>query len=60
MSLQTLIFDHNLIGPIGGDCLFNYFKSNSYISLRALDLGYNGLTREGTELLISFVKKMKN
>ena len=54
-SLQTLIFDHNLIGPIGGDCLFNYFKSNSYINLKSLDIGYNGLTREGTELLISFI-----
>ena len=57
ISLQTLIFDHNLIGPIGGEYLFNYFKSNSHISLKTLDLGYNGLTREGTELLISFVKK---
>ena len=55
-SLQTLIFDHNLIGPIGGDALFTYFKSNQYISLRALDLGYNGLTKEGTEILGSFVK----
>ena len=55
-SLQTLIFDHNLIGPIGSDCLFNYFKSNSYLNLKTLDLGYNGITREGTEILISFIK----
>lgn len=55
-SLHTLIFDHNLIGPIGGDALFTYFKSNQYISLRTLDLGYNGLTKEGTEILGSFVK----
>lgn len=55
-SLQTLIFDHNLIGPIGGDYLFIYLKSNIYLSLRALDLGYNGLTKEGTEQLASFVK----
>lgn len=55
-SLQILIFDHNLIGPIGGDCLFNFFKSNQYISLKTLDLGYNGLTKEGTEVLGSFAK----
>ena len=55
-SLQTLIFDHNLIGPIGGDCLFKHFKSNPYLNLKALDIGYNGITREGTEGLISFIK----
>ena len=55
-SLQTLIFDHNLIGPIGSDYLFNYFKSNIHLNLRTLDLGYNGITKEGTEQIGSFVK----
>lgn len=59
-SLLTLIFDHNLIGPIGGDCLFKYFKSNSYISIKSLDIGYNGLTREDTELLVSFITNNQN
>ena len=55
-SLQTLIFDHNLLGPIGSDYLFNYFKSNIHLNLRTLDLGYNGITKEGTEQIGSFVK----
>ena len=55
-SLQTLIFDHNLIGPIGGDYLFNYLKSNQYLNIQSLDLGYNGLTKEGTETLGSYAK----
>ena len=59
-SLLTLFFDHNLIGPIGGDCLFKYFKSNSYISIKSLDIGYNGLTWEDTELLVSFITNNQN
>jgi len=55
-SLHTLIFDHNLIGPIGGDCLFNYLSSNQYLNIRALDLGYSGLTHEGADLLVNFAK----
>jgi len=55
-SLHTLIFDHNLMGPIGGDCLFDYLTSNQYLNIKALDLGYNGLTHEGASLLINFVK----
>ena len=56
-SLKTLIFEHNLMGPIGGDCLFKYLISNPYLNLIAFELGYNGLTHEGTELLVDFIKK---
>lgn len=55
-SLTTLIFDHNLIGPIGGDSLFNYLQSNQYLKIKSLDLGFNGLTHEGAEILVKFVK----
>lgn len=53
-SLQTLIFDHNLIGPIGGEYLFNFLKSNPHLNIKSIDIGYNGLTKEGTEFLGSF------
>ena len=56
-SLKTLIFEHNLMGPIGGDCLFKYLISNPYLNLIAFEIGYNGLTHEGTELLVEFIKK---
>ena len=55
-SLKTLVFEHNLMGPIGGDCLFQYLLSNPNLNLKAFDLGYNGLTHEGTELLVNFIK----
>lgn len=56
-SLKSLILNHNLIGPIGGDSLFSYLESNQYLSIQTLDIGYNGLTNEGTEFLVNFVKK---
>ena len=55
-SLKTLIFEYNLMGPIGGDCLFKYLISNPNLNLKSFELGYNGLTHEGTELLVNFIK----
>jgi Ran GTPase-activating protein (RanGAP) involved in mRNA processing and transport len=44
------------MGPIGGDCLFKYLISNHNLNFIAFELGYNGLTHEGTELLVGFIK----
>lgn len=55
-SLHTLSFHHNLLGPIGVDYLFNYLISNRYMNLKSLEIGYNGITKEGTEYISKYIK----
>ena len=55
-SLDTLILHHNLLGPIGIDYLFNYLISNKHMNLKSLEIGYNGITKEGTEYISKYIK----
>ena len=55
-SLHTLSLHHNLLGPNGADYLFNYLISNKFIHLKSLEIGYNGITKEGTEYMSKYIK----
>ena len=59
-SLHSLCFHHNLLGPNGIDYLFNYFISNKKMKLKSLDIGYNGITKEGTEYISKYIKNNEN
>ena len=59
-SLNTLIIHHNLLGPIGADYLFNYLISNKHMNLKSLEIGYNGITKDGTEYIAKYIKDNQN
>ena len=59
-SLHTLSFHHNLLGPNGVDFLFNYFVSNKNLSLKSIEIGYNGITKEVTEFISKYIKNNEN
>ena len=55
MSLNTLILEHNLLGPIGVYSLCSFYRNNQQMSLSVLDLSYNGLTKEGINHLTNYI-----
>ena len=59
-SLHTLSLHHNLLGPNGADYLFNYLISNKFMQLKSLEIGYNGITKEGTEYMSKYIKNNEN
>ena len=59
-SLHTLSFQHNLLGPIGTKYLFDYLIDNKYMNIKSLDIGYNGITKEGVEYISKYIKNNEN
>ena len=59
-SIHTLSLHHNLLGPNGADYLFNYLISNKFIQLKSLEIGYNGITKEGMEYMSKYIKNNEN
>ena len=58
--LHFLSFHHNLLGPKGADYIFNYFISNKYMHLKSIEIGYNGITKEGTGYISKYIKNNHN
>ena len=59
-SLHTLSLQHNLLGPNGTNYLFNYLIGNKYMKMKSLDIGYNGITKEGAEYISKYIKNNEN
>ena len=59
-SMDIVIFDNNLLGPIGIYNLCSFLRNNQKTSINMLDLGYNGITKEGINHLINYLKNNKN
>ena len=59
-SMNTLLFDNNLLGPIGIFSLCSFLRKNQKIDIELLDLGYNGITKEGIIHLVNYLKNNKN
>ena len=55
-TLHTLNFQHNLLGPNGITYLFNFFLLNKYMNLKSLEIGYNGITKEGAKSISKYIK----
>ena len=57
--LETLILGKNLIGPQGIYYLNEFLLINPNISIRTLDVSYNGLQLEGIKLMCDYIIKNK-
>ena len=59
-SMSTVVFDNNILGPIGIFSLCSFLRKNQKININLLDLGYNGITKEGINHLVNYIKNNKN
>ena len=59
-SLSTLILNNNLLGPVGSDNLFQYFSSNKNLEIKTLNVEYNGITKNGINYFVDFLKNNQN
>ena len=59
-TATTVLFDNNLLGPIGIFSLCSFLRKNQKINIELLDLGYNGITKEGISHLTNYIKNNKN
>jgi len=57
---NIVLFDNNLIGPIGIFSLCSFLRNNQKINIELLDLGYNGITKEGVNHLVNYIKNNRN
>ena len=57
---NIVLFDNNLIGPIGVFSLCSFLRNNQKINIELLDLGYNGITKEGVNHLVNYIKNNRN
>ena len=58
-KIDTLIVKNNLIGSKGISYLNEFFIINPKISIRTLDISYNGIQFEGIEKLCNYIIKNK-
>ena len=59
-SMSTVIFHNNLLGPIGVFNLCSFLRNNQKTTINLLDLGYNGITKEGINHLVNYLKNNRN
>ena len=57
---NIVLFDNNLVGPIGTYSLCSFLRNNQKINIELLDLGYNGITKEGVNHLVNYIKNNRN
>ena len=58
--LKSLILNHNLLGEKGSNNLFKFLSKYQNLNIKAIDISYNGLTKNGTKYISSFVQKNEN
>ena len=58
--MNTVLFDNNLLGPIGIFSLCSFLRNNQKVNINLLDLGFNGITKEGINHLVNYIKNNKN
>ena len=59
-TMTTLIFDNNILGPIGIFSLCSFLRKNQKVNINIIDFGYNGITKEGVAHLVNYIKNNKN
>ena len=59
-SMTITLFDNNILGPIGVFNLCKFLRNNQKMNINMLDLGYNGITKEGIIHLVNYIRNNKN